>query len=201
MRPSRRLGAVLAALLLGAALGGCSATTRGVDDNPGTATPGTPDAGDPSQQCGTRVWSHTIDCDACMQNSCCLELEACTAETPCSRRFECLEACDDNACRDACSQEDSGAALQMQELLDCAHKCDDSCSLPLICNTAFRAPSRRCGDCLNANCCDAYRICTTSSRCQDCMAGDLPGAECASDSYVETVNTCVRDSCAADCVP
>ncbi len=125
----------------------------GVSTGAGGETTGTTSGSGGGPKCGTFVFDPLPSCETCMENKCCVELNGCTAGTPCATLLACSSTCDpgDDLCKNACLTADEQAiggigAAAYYALLNCNYeKCrvDDACQFP-ICTTSFTTYDRAC---------------------------------------------------------
>ncbi|MFO0616092.1 MAG: hypothetical protein U0414_26090 [Polyangiaceae bacterium] len=155
------------------------------------------------------------DCETCMEDSCCSELQECdpNSNSDCGKLVVCLNACmsGDSACQDACIAADtSGAGLTaLQAIFSCYDgncKTTQACEYP-ICDSMLLFADEACAGCLGNSCCQAIKDCVADTGCQACLTMNPPldpGAPCGtagspSDMLYQAQDTCEHTTCKADC--
>jgi hypothetical protein len=201
-----------ASLALAAAVG-CT-TILGIDyDYEGTGTGGkstttSSSTGDASA-CGSYVWDAEASCQACMETSCCSELLACTAGTPCGTLADCVAKCmlSDEACLGACvtadvNQHQSSGADALYALGSCfGSSCQGGtqCVFP-VCNANFTWSTRACATCLGGDmgCCAAFTACSNDAVCSACFQ-NAASQGCSVNTNYQTAYACVAGTCGPVC--
>lgn len=190
---------------------GTKGTTTSTKASSGT-TMGTGGAG---PACGLII-DDREDCQACVDGSCCAELQDCdpTTTSDCGKLTKCLIDCGDNdACQQACVDADEtasqGAGLTAFQLIfscfdeNCAG--DAACVYP-ICESGLTLQDEACATCLTDSCCTAVTACANDTTCVGCLTNpnQEPGMPCgtagsASDMLFQAQETCETMNCKNSC--
>ncbi|MFO0553796.1 MAG: hypothetical protein U0271_35760 [Polyangiaceae bacterium] len=208
---------LLTGLLLGAALiggcgddstggGGTGATNNGGDSqggaggNPGTG--GNPSTGGqggeggsvPPPECGL-TFDDRPDCEACMDNSCCTEEEACGPGSDCEALLICANACaeGDQPCVDACIADHAQGLTDIQAVFACydaSCKTDVACAFP-ICDSGLVYPDEACATCLtdSTSCCASATACAGDQACLACLSDPMT-AGCDTNTNYQAILAC-----------
>jgi hypothetical protein len=162
-------------------------------------------------------------CDACMQQSCCSEVQQCSLTTECFALANCLEFCprDDTNCAAPCmSANQGGVALYKNSLAPCMDtRCQADCLLPggdsgTNCGNLGVSPG--CSACVAAQCCTDAALCSSNTDCatnvlcvQSCLANNTPAClqtfqSCTvlnqtGQTAFQRFNDCAKASCAGLC--
>jgi hypothetical protein len=172
-----------------------------------TDTSASPGAGGDSL-CGATVFSPMVECQACVEASCCAALEACNTGTSCAALLLCLAtkncSAGDTACITACEDKASDAGVQAAQALESCY--DTNCSMQTVCQTGaicqsgFEVPNAQCGMCLGSSCCAQWTACGADATCSGCAnsQGMNPGCQEPGSLYVSAVK-CEHCMCSADC--
>ena len=167
------------------------------DQDSGTEDDGGSGGGD-NQACGSNQWNENQGCMNCMKSSCCDELAACDVDSDCYNLFECVKACEDQACANDCvSQYNAGLgdaqALLECETLSCAYECG------YVCDTDAQMREPACAQCLGDNCCDEFSACWNDQSCRDCLTGQGSEEECLENDDLLALDACWGASCTDAC--
>jgi hypothetical protein len=172
----------------GACVAPPSPTGKGGSD--GTAGQG----GDCAVQCGIGCGD---SCTDCMNKSCCSETYACANDDVCVDLWNCVSACKDQACANACGTKYPSVVSKYNAMASCGA---DSCKAPCSPTTECVQSGDACGGdtpcCFDSLCVDypgqgpaCGYICTSGSQCNSgCCAPlkDKPASVCAPKTFCAT---------------
>jgi hypothetical protein len=151
-------------------------------------------------------------CDDCFQAACATECETYSTLPDGADHFNCILACDDDACMQTCDQTYPDAADPLNAVMDCAGaQCGDECNINNTTSECGMVSSTQtCNDCFDAQCFDsckavadhpdvsAYLTCYNGCSDQACIDGcDTTYAEMS--ALFTTFDTCITDNCSTEC--
>lgn len=180
--------------------GGTTGGTTGTTGS--TSSSSTTEEGPP---CGV-IFDDRPECEACMEESCCAELEGCAPGTDCDALITCANACamGDDACISACVEAHQQGLADFQTIQTCyADNCEQTleCSYP-VCDSGLVVPDMVCGTCLgeSTECCAALTACAGEPACLDCLS-DPMGAGCDANTNYMAAESCFSDGdkCGKSC--
>lgn len=183
--------------------GGDTTVTTG--DTTGGTTGETTSSTTNTLACGV-IFDEREECQACMEEACCAELELCAPGTDCDELILCANECaeDDDACIQACIEAHQEGLADFQTIQGCyADNCELTveCSYP-ICESGLVVPDMVCGQCLsdNAECCTAFTACAEDATCLDCL-DDPTTAGCDQNASYVSSDSCLSagDKCGKSC--
>lgn len=199
--------------------GGTTSASTGTKAGTTTSTKassGTMGTGGAGPACGLIVDSRE-DCQACIDGSCCAELQDCdpTTTSDCGKFTACLIACPegDAACQDACVTADETAAMgagltAFQLIGDCFDQnCagDPACVYP-ICESGLTLQDEGCAECLTTSCCNDVTACAADQGCVGCITNSMqdPEGPCGtagspSDMLFQAQAACETMNCKPKC--
>jgi polyhydroxybutyrate depolymerase len=143
-------------------------------DDDATADDAAPDDAGTGPICPSVPASGSAECRDCLARRCCLEAEACVADTNstgCRAWLACEGACaiDDFGCRRDCWVH-KPAGREKAELLACKERsCAAACGAAACGENYgyYQVPDDACRACWNEHCCDERRACLENADCQD----------------------------------
>lgn len=160
-------------------------------------------------------------CQACLDESCCSQQQACAAEPQCPGLLDCQINCPMGPDQAACIQACIDAAPLGEPLLGALDDCfggpicgaPDACNVApdvqaAICDSGFAFGSEAmpatpeqqvCAECLGQpGCCEDFTACFNEANCNACLImGDM--AACTASTLDEATNICFTDTCAVQC--
>ena len=160
-------------------------------------------------------------CAACVDGSCCTELQACDGSQECLDFLGCAGACPDQTCVDDCGAMFPVGAAQLADLQTCMQgSCGVECGGGMagtggtggmggtggtggtgsddICGTGVSTGDLVCNACLGGGCCTEFTQCWNDPTCQTCLTGGDP-ALCTGTMLDEVLIACWNDQCSAEC--
>lgn len=205
-------GVVMSLLATGAVLAAACSDDEGTETDPGTggtssttSTSGSNSTTDytssssstsTSADCGGLQYSDDVDCQGCLEASCCAELVACDAGTDCGSLWDCLLACDDDPCMEQCFVDYDAGLTPLQDLIGCKDdSCLDSCVPPgALCGTELSYPSAVMTQCVTDHCCATYDPCYADPACNACLQ-DPDGQGCDANQLLADYLACKEAQC------
>lgn len=110
---------------------GGGGTGGGSGGSAGSATggsAGTASGGSAGTASGGAAGGTGTDCDTCLETNCKTEMDACMADTDCTKLLQCAGACADSACIQQCMTDNPNGATKFAPVATCAQtKCATEC--------------------------------------------------------------------------
>jgi hypothetical protein len=154
-------------------------------------------------------------CQRCMDDNCCLELEACHASPTCDARLVCTLTCapQDAECRSRCATNSLAryGSGQLDGIYSCrAANCAGPCSITCGGLDVVNSVGAACQDCVSSRCCSQAAECGANKDCLrlqqcPCIFGDIACLEACRERHasglgvLEEYDACHGASCAKAC--
>ena len=168
-----------------------------------TAVGGDGGGGAGGAACGI-LYDPRPDCEACMEDACCDDLQKCAPGTDCDALLVCVQACGMNdPCVDGCLDDHAQGLADLQTLNTCyADNCktQEVCQFP-ICDSMLLFSDEACAECLGTGaCCTALTDCAADADCGACLS-DPMGAGCDTYAPFLAAQSCQNDGdkCGKQC--
>lgn len=158
-------------------------------------------------------------CNTCIQTSCCSQGSACEANAACEATFKCVQACNDDACSQACMDENPAGLQSFNAFTGCiTGLCDGSCGGNATPGDAgascggFGFSTASCETCFASGCCSQGTACGNNAECtalfactKQCASGDASCADACSTAHpngtsdLNALTSCLTGPCATAC--
>lgn len=184
--------------------------------------PPPPSSGGSGGACGGVVSSGSPTCDACLDATCCGDVNACVSDADCRDFMSCLDSCSDATCETACQTAHPTGAVELTSLSTCVTTSCSACvassppppssppSPPSPSSCGLSSGLATCDACLDASCCAQSSACVGDVECSalitcigscsdDACANACAAAHGAGVSKLDAVFSCVTTTCGPSC--